>query len=53
MVPREGGVSVAFLSGGVVSLSPTVGPGWSLLAIVQLPAYLVSESVCVSECVRE
>ena len=40
VVPREGGVSVAFISAGVVFLSPAVGPGWILLAIVQLPAYL-------------
>ena len=42
MVPREGVVSVAFISAGVVFFSPTVGPGCSLVAIVQLPAYLVS-----------
>ena len=39
VVPREGAVSVAFISAGVVSRSPTVGPGCSLVAIVQLPAY--------------
>ena len=47
MVPREGAVSVAFLSAGVVFLSPTVGPGCSLVAIVQLPAYLVRVRVRV------